>query len=136
MLSGDPHDQLAIAYNLIVDNRRIEGETNKLDFKDFYVASSPPPAALLLDSPARPQSATSHRQRFASGGNLGLGPNDKTKGTPMKRAKWHLGIRSQSKPHDIMNEVYRAMKALDFVSVCQKSMFNLIMTMHLGMESS
>lgn len=36
------------------------------------------------------------------------------KGTPMKRAKWHLGIRSQSKPHDIMNEVYRAMKALDF----------------------
>jgi len=25
-----------------------------------------------------------------------------------------LGIRSQSKPHDIMNEVYRAMKALDF----------------------
>lgn len=38
------------------------------------------------------------------------------KGTPVKRAKWHLGIRSQSKPHDIMNEVYRAMKALDFVS--------------------
>jgi hypothetical protein len=26
------------------------------------------------------------------------------------------GIRSQSKPNDIMNEVYRAMKALDFVS--------------------
>ena len=24
------------------------------------------------------------------------------------------GIRSQSKPHDIMSEVYRAMKALDF----------------------
>lgn len=34
----------------------------------------------------------------------------------VKRAKWHLGIRSQSKPHDIMNEVYRAMKSLDFVS--------------------
>ena len=26
-----------------------------------------------------------------------------------------LGIRSQSKPHDIMYEVYRAMKTLDFV---------------------
>ena len=114
MLSGDPHDQLAIAYNLIVDNRRIEDETNKLDIKDFYVASSPPPAALLLDSPARPQSATSHRQRFASGGAIGI--SEKSKGTPMKRAKWHLGIRSQSKPHDIMNEVYRAMMALDFVS--------------------
>ena len=24
-----------------------------------------------------------------------------------KRAKWHLGIRSQSKPQDIMHEVYR-----------------------------
>lgn len=39
------------------------------------------------------------------------------RGTPVKRAKWHLGIRSQSKPNDIMNEVYRAMKALDFVSI-------------------
>jgi len=58
----------------------------------------------------------------------------------MKRAKWHLGervrggatrwqwsdvfvclylpgIRSQSKPHDIMYEVYRAMKTLTFVSI-------------------
>jgi len=36
------------------------------------------------------------------------------RGNPIKRAKWHLGIRSQSKPQDIMNEVYRAMKQLDF----------------------
>ena len=36
------------------------------------------------------------------------------RGAPIKRSKWHLGIRSQSKPHDIMSEVYRAMKALDF----------------------
>jgi len=27
------------------------------------------------------------------------------------------GIRSQSKPHDIMHEVYRAMKTLGYVSV-------------------
>ena len=37
------------------------------------------------------------------------------RGNPIKRAKWHLGIRSQSKPQDIMNEVYRAMKTLNFV---------------------
>lgn len=43
------------------------------------------------------------------------------RGTPVKRAKWHLGIRSQSKPNDIMNEVYRAMKALNFVSKTIKS---------------
>lgn len=30
---------------------------------------------------------------------------------PVKKAKWHLGIRSQSKPQDIMNEVFKAMKA-------------------------
>ncbi len=29
----------------------------------------------------------------------------------VKKAKWHLGIRSQSKPQDIMNEVFKAMKA-------------------------
>lgn len=46
-------------------------------------------------------------------------PGDKAmvNATPIKRAKWHLGIRSQSKPHDIMQEVYRAMKALGFVSL-------------------
>lgn len=42
----------------------------------------------------------------------------------VKRTRLHVyntlfiaGIRSQSKPNDIMNEVYRAMKALDFVSM-------------------
>lgn len=46
------------------------------------------------------------------------------------------GIRSQSKPHDIMNEVYRAMKLLDFVRN-----FNLykstitVMFLLLGMEN-
>ena len=32
-----------------------------------------------------------------------------------------LGIRSQSKPHDIMHEVYRAMKTLGYVSVISVS---------------
>ena len=44
------------------------------------------------------------------------------RGTPVKRAKWHLGIRSQSKPNDIMNEVYRAMKALNFVGLVASSL--------------
>jgi 5'-AMP-activated protein kinase catalytic alpha subunit len=30
---------------------------------------------------------------------------------PIKKAKWHLGIRSQSKPQDIMNEVFKAMRS-------------------------
>jgi 5'-AMP-activated protein kinase catalytic alpha subunit len=32
-----------------------------------------------------------------------------------KKAKWHLGIRSQSKPQDIMNEVFKAMKSSNMV---------------------
>jgi 5'-AMP-activated protein kinase catalytic alpha subunit len=35
--------------------------------------------------------------------------------TSLKKAKWHLGIRSQSKPQDIMNEVFKAMKELGMV---------------------
>ncbi|XP_058061181.1 5'-AMP-activated protein kinase catalytic subunit alpha-2-like isoform X5 [Anopheles bellator] len=111
LLSGDPHDQLAIAYHLIIDNKRIADEAAKAELKEFYVAGSPPPPgnepfkspsihperiAPLRDRPVAPPMAASHR------------------GTPVKRAKWHLGIRSQSKPNDIMLEVYRAMKALDF----------------------
>lgn len=32
-----------------------------------------------------------------------------------KKAKWHLGIRSQSRPQDIMNEVFKAIKASSMV---------------------
>lgn len=35
----------------------------------------------------------------------------------LKKAKWHLGIRSQSKPQDIMNEVFKAMKELGMVNL-------------------
>ncbi|VDP90034.1 unnamed protein product [Echinostoma caproni] len=32
----------------------------------------------------------------------------------MKRFKWHLGIRSQSRPWDIMHEVFKAMHTLGY----------------------
>ena len=32
----------------------------------------------------------------------------------VKRPKWHLGIRSQSRPQDIMAEIFRKLKALEF----------------------
>ncbi|KAH7640307.1 AMP-activated protein kinase alpha subunit [Dermatophagoides farinae] len=129
LLSGDAHDQLAIAYHLIVDNKGIEDEAIKLDLKDLYVSSSPPP---YLDSSSP---FPKQRQRILSGGGVSgagvnvsaitsdnrqrtnsVGQQDQKnhKTTPIKKAKWHLGIRSQSKPIDIMNEVYRAMKLLEF----------------------
>lgn len=117
-MDGNPHDQLAIAYHLIVDNKRIEDETAKLDLKDLCLGSSPPPFCDQPKQPARqrvPSGSVTERFRNLSGVGGGGGGNTKT--TPTKRAKWHLGIRSQSKPHDIMSEVYRAMKLLNFVSL-------------------
>ncbi|XP_052867445.1 5'-AMP-activated protein kinase catalytic subunit alpha-2-like isoform X2 [Anopheles cruzii] len=140
LLSGDPHDQLAIAYHLIIDNKRIADEAAKAELKEFYVAGSPPPpgvdskfgtpqpaaiaaaAAAAQNEPFK--SPSIHPERIAplrdrpvappmATSAVGV-PIDKHRGTPVKRAKWHLGIRSQSKPNDIMLEVYRAMKALDF----------------------
>ncbi|XP_066996754.1 5'-AMP-activated protein kinase catalytic subunit alpha-2 isoform X1 [Anabrus simplex] len=121
LLSGDPHDQLAIAYHLIIDNKRIADEAAKAELKDFYVASSPPPVSFspneLTPSPIRPHPeriAPALRDRVMGSNTSSSGGERQSRGTPVKRAKWHLGIRSQSKPNDIMNEVYRAMKALDF----------------------
>ncbi|XP_013777026.2 5'-AMP-activated protein kinase catalytic subunit alpha-2-like [Limulus polyphemus] len=111
LLSGDPHDQLAIAYHLIIDNKQYE---SKCDIKDFYLPSSPSSSIGEIPGKLHPEQLKG-RQRWQSGP---VGNNsDKNKGTPVKRAKWHLGIRSQSKPYDIMSEVYRAMKALDFVKM-------------------
>lgn len=120
LLSGNPHDQLAIAYHLIIDNKRIADEAAKAELKDFYVASSPPPVSFspneLNPSPIRPHPeriAPAIRDKAIATSNSGA-TDRRSRGTPVKRAKWHLGIRSQSKPNDIMNEVYRAMKALDY----------------------
>lgn len=64
LLSSDRHDHLAIAYHLIIDNKRIADEAAKAELKDFYVASSPPPVAFspndATNSPLRP-----HPERIA-----------------------------------------------------------------------
>jgi len=117
LLSDDPHNQLAIAYHLVIDNKRIE--IAKEEFKEAFQGSlgTTPPQGGAPDEPAQsPQKP--HPERIAPLRDKGPGPvtpTEKThRGAPIKRSKWHLGIRSQSKPHDIMNEVYRAMKTLDF----------------------
>lgn len=124
LLSGDPHDQLAIAYHLIIDNKRIADEAAKAEIKDFYAVGTPPPVSYSPNDRSEPQFNTTaikpHPERIAPlrervlANTTFQGGIEKNRGTPVKRAKWHLGIRSQSKPNDIMLEVYRAMKALDF----------------------
>jgi len=117
LLSGDPHDQLGIAYHLIVDNKRIADEAAKAELmRDFYIAGSPPPVSFSPGDTSPTPSMRPHPERIAPVfRERTASMSERTANrTPMKRAKWHLGIRSQSKPHDIMYEVYRAMKTLSF----------------------
>lgn len=116
LYSRNHQDPLAVAYHLIIDNRRIMSEA-----KDFYLASSPPDTFLddqhfgvvikphpervpflVAETPPRPRHTLDE-----------LNPQ-KSKHQGVRRAKWHLGIRSQSRPNDIMTEVCRAMKQLDY----------------------
>lgn len=63
LLSGDAHDQLAIAYHLVIDNRRMADEAAKSEFNDFYMANSPPTVTDTPEvsvSPLRP-----HPERIA-----------------------------------------------------------------------
>ncbi|KAI1719989.1 protein kinase domain-containing protein [Ditylenchus destructor] len=129
LLSDDPHHHLSIAYNLIVDNKRIADETAKCAMEEFYTMT---PVGRLQQSD---QVHRSHPERMTgsnkitstlehthiSGTGSVEGSENSAATTPaapksphIKRAKWHLGIRSQSRPEDIMYEVFRAMKFLDF----------------------
>jgi 5'-AMP-activated protein kinase catalytic alpha subunit len=122
LLGGDPQDQLVIAYNLVIDNKRIADETAKLQIQDFYLASSPPSESFMVKYHgqfAPPSPLKPHPERMPEVQNMSpsLEPMlavERKKNIPMKKAKWHLGIRSQSKPHDIMHEVFRAMKTLGY----------------------
>lgn len=40
LLSGDPHDQLAIAYHLVVDNKRIADEAAKAELRGLLFFTS------------------------------------------------------------------------------------------------
>ncbi|XP_060574979.1 5'-AMP-activated protein kinase catalytic subunit alpha-2-like isoform X17 [Ruditapes philippinarum] len=125
ILNGDPMDQLVIAYSLIMDNKRnLENTSSSVNIQDFYLASSPPSESFMLMCPfflppitASPLKPHPERMPEMKDVTQTLDPLlttvNKTH-TPAKKAKWHLGIRSQSKPQDIMHEVFRAMKALSF----------------------
>ncbi|KAG9350932.1 hypothetical protein JZ751_024821 [Albula glossodonta] len=117
LYSGDPQDQLAVAYHLIIDNRRIMNQAS-----EFYLASSPPTGSFMEEGMPLPPGVKPHPERMpplladSPKSRCPLDALNTTKPKPLavKKAKWHLGIRSQSKPYDIMAEVYRAMKQLEY----------------------
>lgn len=112
LLSGDRHDQLAIAYHLIIDNKRFADEALKSEMENFYMIppSSSPPANYSpnnsIDKSSgdnTPAAAFRHPERIAPlrergagaantfpAGNsapISSGPTGHEK---VKRAKWHL----------------------------------------------
>ncbi|KAM9480579.1 5'-AMP-activated protein kinase catalytic subunit alpha-2 isoform 1-T1 [Salvelinus alpinus] len=117
LYSGHPQDQLAVAYHLIIDNRRIMTQAS-----EFYLASSPPQGSFMEDGMPLPPGVKPHPERMppllvdSPKGCCPLDALNTTRAKPLavKKAKWHLGIRSQSRPYDIMAEVYRAMRQLQY----------------------
>jgi len=104
LAAGDMHDQLLVAYQLILDNRRINAEAK------LTPGFIPPPrdrSESLPTSPTGGKSGSTPRRRATVSTGSG------SKGS-QRRPKWHLGIRSQSRPQDIMTEVYRAMLQLGY----------------------
>lgn len=124
--NGDPHDQLKIAYHLILDNKRMkmlatQGGGNIVG--SFYSSVSPPTSSFLVKEEslftttvANEGTSNTSIERPRTG-SIHTTPSKKVPYVRLalgKRPKWHLGIRSQSKPNDIMGEVYRAMMSLGY----------------------
>ncbi|EGD79244.1 CAMK/CAMKL/AMPK protein kinase [Salpingoeca rosetta] len=112
LIAGDETDQLVVAYRLLLNNKRFHdrrrersredlvGSNSSLVSDNGQKSSKAPilqletnPARLQLPSTVRPRQSAVRRQ---------------------KRSRWHLGMRSQNKPQDIMAEVYRTLRALNF----------------------
>lgn len=96
-----------------------------LALKDLSVTLDP----LDQNSSSLAVPGSSAQSRKPSGSSAPTGPG----AASLKKAKWHLGIRSQSKPQDIMNEVFKAMKELGMVRL-SFSENKLISSFVAGME--
>ncbi|KRZ29397.1 5'-AMP-activated protein kinase catalytic subunit alpha-2, partial [Trichinella pseudospiralis] len=123
LMTNDPHNHLVIAYNLILDNKRIATETAKLTVEEFYSPDVPTDRHASISSrhPERIDVARTFTATLESVPSSQPGNGQQQASTvsrqsvqSLRRARWHLGIRSQSRPEDIMIEVLRAMKALDY----------------------
>ena len=112
--SGDPHNQLNVAYHLILDNKAMAhpeaassiptaDQVSTMQSKEFTQMPTSPKKPY---KPPRPQwppytSYAAHTPRLYPGGFI-------------KRSRWHLGIQSQSSPQDIMVGIFNKMRKLNY----------------------
>ncbi len=123
--SEDPHDQLAVAYQLVVDNKVFSKAASEAlrveDTGEIPLATSPPRSsfnmkeAFLAVDPFRDMPPSSPSKKPVLPTDIATGSSTVPRmPRTFKRSKWHLGIRSQSRPQDIMAEIFRKLRALDF----------------------
>lgn len=130
--SGDRGNHLAIAYELVRDNksRDIQLRTefvkdsvgihatsplsSSFTMKDTFLHVLPSP----LDGtnyPTSPTRTPGRDSKLVSRSTIPMGETMPLKlSQPLKRPKWHLGIRSQSHPQNIMQEIMRKLLTLGF----------------------
>ncbi|KAJ3191072.1 5-AMP-activated protein kinase, catalytic [Irineochytrium annulatum] len=127
-LADKENNQIKVAYQLILDNRRLLGDSKMGGYKGiqpFLTGSSPPKkasSATLADKdkpmPGSGSSVKENDENIPPSTIQVFRPTawyqDAPPQPPPKqkktRARWHFGIRSRSPPFDIMLEIYRALK--------------------------
>jgi hypothetical protein len=103
-----------------------------LALKDLSVTLDPIDTNSLTVNSSSMNTNNSHSRKSSS--STAAAASSGVGAASLKKAKWHLGIRSQSKPQDIMNEVFKAMKDLSMVSIFLFFLFNYFNYFHIGME--
>ncbi|KAI3385545.1 hypothetical protein SNEBB_008526 [Seison nebaliae] len=150
LTSMNPYNELVVGYNLILDKRRNEQNDKQTIVKidDFYVASlmgdREKGSVSQLKHPERmPDNTVTHtlqqltrthqisKDQLAQQQSIDVSTQSVDQPEPERvksnRAKWHLGIRSQSKPADILYEIFRTMKQLGFVyHVCSRDPWRIL----------
>ena len=112
--SGDTHNQLNVAYHLILDNTKManpEGTPSSVPTTEWIsIIQSKEFTQMLtpVKKPHRPPKPQWPPYTSYSVHTPTLSP------TGFKKSRWHLGIRSQSRPQDIMSEIFRKMKGLNY----------------------
>lgn len=130
LLSKDPKNQIAVAYHIIQENNHRLGADHASSMKseeqelakgtfllDTQLASGASTAASSVSTSASGGSSRASQLGGSSGTEIKIptpAPKEKPGTRMVKRSRWHLGMRSQNRPEEVMAEVFRAMQTLNF----------------------
>eukprot|EP00054_Salpingoeca_dolichothecata_P015374 m.88562 g.88562 ORF g.88562 m.88562 type:complete len:479 (+) comp21462_c0_seq4:232-1668(+) len=114
--AANEEDQLVVAYRLIVDNKQMAALGHQLRPEELEVSSgmfSHPNSGETTPTPST--NPTPKLARKESKIPTPITPTGMFATKRMvKKSRWHLGMRSQNRPDEVMSEVYRAMAQLNF----------------------